>query len=123
MYSEKNILIVDDFPPMRRIVKTILKKLGLENVEEANDGREALIMLKEGQYDLILSDCNMPNMCGLELLKCLKENEELKNIPFVVMTAKEQEENMVEMAMAGMSDYIVKPFSPEALREKLEKLL
>jgi two-component system chemotaxis response regulator CheY len=123
MNSEKKVLIVDDFETMRRIVKSILKTLGFTNVDEAKDGVEALEKLRGDTFDLILSDCNMPEMDGLELLQTIKKESDLKAIPFVVMTASDQEEKMIEMAKAGMDDYIVKPFTNTALNEKLEALL
>ena len=116
------ILIVDDFSTMRRIVKTCLRQIGFENVTEAEDGAVALQKLKSASapFQLIISDWNMPNMMGIDLLKAVRADETLKTTPFVMVTAEAQQENVIEAARAGVSNYIVKPFTADALQSKLE---
>ncbi|RZB35769.1 MAG: two-component system, chemotaxis family, chemotaxis protein CheY [Desulfobacteraceae bacterium Eth-SRB2] len=116
------VLIVDDFATMRKILKNILKKIGLKNISEADDGKSALKILKKENFDLILSDWNMPEISGLELLNRVKSDNELKNIPFVMVTAEAQKDNILEAVKAGVNSYIVKPFTPETVREKLNKV-
>ena len=117
-----NVLIVDDFATMRRIVKNILRQLGFTNISEADDGKTALQALKKGKYDLILSDWNMPGMPGIELLKAVRSDDELKNIPFLMVTAEAEKEDIVEAVKLGLSNYIVKPFTAETMSEKLRKI-
>ena len=117
------ILVVDDFATMRRILKGNLRQLGFSNILEAEDGRLALEELKKNKVDLIISDWNMPNMTGLELLKAVRGDESLKQIPFVMVTAEGQKDNVMEAAKAGVSNYVVKPFTPDTLEEKLKKVL
>jgi two-component system, chemotaxis family, chemotaxis protein CheY len=117
------ILIVDDFASMRRIVKGTLKSIGFNNFIEAEDGVIALKMLEKEKIDLIISDWIMPNMNGLEFLKAVKGNEKFKKIPFVMVTAEGQKGNVLEAINAGVSNYIVKPFTPETLQAKLKKVL
>ena len=117
------ILVVDDFATMRRILKGNLRKLGFSNILEAEDGCIALEELKKNKVDLIISDWNMPNMTGLELLKAVRGDESLKQIPFVMVTAEGQKDSVMEAAKAGVSNYIVKPFTPEIFEEKLKKVL
>lgn len=114
------ILVVDDFSTMRRIVKTCLRQLGFENVTEAEDGAIALQKLKTSSFSLVISDWNMPNMMGIELLKAVRGDESLKKIPFVMVTAEAQQENVIEAAKAGVSNYIIKPFTADMLQQKLE---
>lgn len=114
------ILIVDDFSTMRRIVKNCLKQLGFENVTEADDGKNALEKLKNNQFKFIVSDWNMPNMMGIELLKAVRADPQLKDIPFLMVTAEAQKENIVEAAKAGVSNYIIKPFTADVLQQKME---
>ncbi len=123
MDLKKRILIVDDSASMRRIVRLILQSLGFTNVEEAEDGREALASIRSQQFELVLSDCNMPNMNGIELLSTLRQDSELNDIPFIVMTSTDQKETLLEMVKAGASDYIEKPFQADALKAKLAKYL
>jgi two-component system, chemotaxis family, chemotaxis protein CheY len=118
-----NILIVDDFASMRRIVKGTLKSIGFNNFIEAEDGVIALKMLEKEKIDLIISDWIMPNMNGLEFLKAVKGNDKFKNIPFIMVTAEGQKGNVLEAINAGVSNYIVKPFTPETLQAKLKKVL
>jgi two-component system chemotaxis response regulator CheY len=123
MDLSKRILIVDDFATMRRIARKILQSLGFANVDEAQDGEAALASIRSQQFDLVLSDCNMPNMNGLELLSTLRQDSELNDIPFIVMTSSDQKESLLEMVKAGASDYIEKPFKADALKAKLVKFL
>ncbi|MFZ0450494.1 MAG: response regulator [Desulfatiglandaceae bacterium] len=117
------VLIVDDFATMRRIVKGVLKQLGFSNIVEAEDGSAALSELKKDPVGLIVSDWNMPKMSGLDLLKAVRGNASLKDIPFVMVTAEGQKENVIEAVKAGVNNYIMKPFTPETFSEKLEKVL
>ncbi len=116
------ILVVDDFSTMRRIVKTCLKQLGFENVTEAEDGQVALTKLQTQEFKLIISDWNMPNMMGIDLLKAVRASDNLKAIPFLMVTAEAQKENVLEAAKAGVSNYIVKPFTSDQLQTKLEAI-
>jgi len=117
------ILIVDDFATMRRIVKNILRQIGFTNIQEADDGSTALEVLKTNTIDLIVSDWNMPKMTGLELLKAVRADDQLKQIPFLMVTAEAQKQNVIEAVKAGVSNYVVKPFTAEQISEKLEKIL
>lgn len=116
------VLVVDDFATMRRIVKGVLKQLGFNSIVEAEDGTNALDTLKKEKVGLIVSDWNMPKMTGLDLLKAVRGDNDLKEIPFIMVTAEGQKENVVEAVKAGVSNYIVKPFTPETFNEKLEKV-
>lgn len=122
--SDKNIrfLVVDDFSTMRRIVRNLLKELGFTNVDEAEDGQVALHKLKTQSFDFVVSDWNMPNMTGIELLKALRADAQLKTMPFLMITAEARRENIIEAAMAGANGYIVKPFTAATLEEKLNKI-
>lgn len=117
------ILIVDDFATMRKVIRNLLKQGGFENVVEAEDGAAALKMLKSQQVDFIISDWNMPNMSGLELLKAVRADDELKALPFLMVTAEALKDNVVAAVKAGVSNYIVKPFTAEVLNEKIEKIV
>lgn len=117
------ILVVDDFPTMRRIVKTLLKQNGFHNFVDAEDGEQAYRVLQEhGDFELIISDWNMPNMTGLEFLKTVRADSKFKHLPFLMVTAEAEKENIIEAVKAGVSNYIVKPFTGQALRDKLEKI-
>jgi two-component system chemotaxis response regulator CheY len=116
------VLIVDDFATMRRIVKNILRQLGFTDISEADDGKTALKALKKEKFDLILSDWNMPEMPGIELLKAVRADDELKDIPFLMVTAEAEKGNIVEAVKLGVSNYIVKPFTAETMSEKLGKI-
>ena len=118
-----NVLVVDDFATMRRIVKGVLKDLGFKNIIEADNGVSALKELKTEEIGLIVCDWNMPKMTGLDLLKTVRSDDKFKEIPFIMVTAEGQKENVVKAIKAGVSNYIVKPFTPETLKEKLEKVL
>jgi two-component system chemotaxis response regulator CheY len=116
------ILVVDDFPTMRRIVKNILKQLGFENIEEAEDGAQAYSKLKSGSFGFVISDWNMPNMDGLAFLKAVRNDPELKGTPFLMVTAEAEKNKVIEAIKSGVSNYIVKPFTAEILKEKMEKI-
>lgn len=116
------VLVVDDFATMRRIVKGVLKQLGFNDIIEAEDGDLALKELHKENVGLIVSDWNMPNMTGLDLLKAVRADAKLKNTPFLMVTAEGQKENVVQAVQAGVSNYIVKPFTPETFSAKLEKI-
>jgi len=117
------ILIVDDFATMRKVIRNLLKQGGFENVAEAEDGAAALKVLKSQPFDFVISDWNMPNMSGLELLKAVRADEELKGLPFLMVTAEALKDNVVAAVKAGVSNYIVKPFTAEVLNEKIEKIV
>jgi two-component system chemotaxis response regulator CheY len=120
--NELKFLVVDDFSTMRRIVRNLLKELGFTNVDEAEDGVVALQKLKSGTFDFIVSDWNMPNMTGIELLRAVRADAALKHLPVLMVTAEAKKENIVEAAQAGASGYIVKPFTAATLDEKLNKI-
>ena len=117
------VLIVDDFATMRRILKDNLRRMGFSKIVEAEDGCLALEELKKNEIGLIISDWNMPNMNGLELLKSVRGDEGLKHVPFIMVTAEGQKSNVVEAVQAGVTNYVVKPFPPKVLSEKLELVL
>jgi len=116
------ILIVDDFSTMRRIVRNILKQLSFNNVDDAEDGDVALEKLKQGGYDFVITDWNMPNMTGLDLLKAIRADAQLKDLPVLLITAEAEKENVVLAAQAGVNDYIVKPFTGEVLQQKINRI-
>lgn len=117
------VLIIDDFATMRKIERNILGQLGIRNVDEADDGTTALPKIQQNQYDVILLDWNMPQMSGLEVLKAVRADPNTKNIPVVMVTAEALKDNIVAAAQAGVSDYVVKPFTAAVLEEKLQKVL
>ena len=116
------ILIVDDFSTMRRIIKNLLRDLGFTNTAEADDGQTALPMLQGGNFDFLVTDWNMPGMEGIELLKRVRADENLKSLPVLLVTAEAKKEQIVEAAQAGVNGYIVKPFTSGTLKEKIEKI-
>ncbi len=118
-----NVLIVDDYKTMLRIIRNLLKQLEFDNVEEATDGSEALAKLRAGNFGLVISDWNMEPMTGLDLLKEVRADARLKHLPFIMITAESKTENVVAAKAAGVSNYIVKPFNAETLGEKIEKVL
>jgi len=120
---QMKILTVDDFPTMRRIVKTLLRQLGYTNVSEAEDGQAALTKLKQEKFDLVLLDWNMPRMTGLELLKAIRSDDELRSLPVVMITAEGRKEDVLAAVKAGVNNFIVKPFTAGTLEEKLNKVL
>ena len=115
-------LVVDDFSTMRRIVRNLLKELGFNNVEEAEDGVQALNTLKNGGVQFVISDWNMPNMTGIDLLRSIRADAALKHIPVLMVTAEAKKENIIAAAQAGASGYVVKPFTAATLDEKLGKI-
>lgn len=123
--NEKNIkiLIVDDFATMRKVVRNLLKQVGYEDIVEAEDGVMALKALKSQKIDVIVSDWNMPNMTGLELLKAVRADEELAKTPFLMVTAEALQDNVVAAVKAGVNNYIVKPFTAEVLNDKIKKIM
>jgi two-component system chemotaxis response regulator CheY len=123
MSKDMKLLVVDDFSTMRRIIRNLLKELGFANIEEADDGVSALARLKGGGFDFVVSDWNMPNMTGIELLRAIRADEELKHLPVLMVTAEARKENIVEAAQAGASGYVVKPFTAATLDEKISKIL
>ncbi len=118
-----NVLIVDDYKTMLRIIRNLLKQIDFNNVEEASDGGEALSKLKTGHYGLVISDWNMQPMTGLELLTEVRKDSKLRALPFIMITAESKIENVVAAKQAGVSNYIVKPFNAETLKDKIEKVL
>ena len=116
-------LVVDDFSTMRRIVKNLLQELGYQNIQEADDGKTAWPMLQAGSFDFVITDWNMPLMPGLDLLKAIRADEKLKSLPVLMVTAEAKREQIVEAVQAGVSGYVVKPFTAEILKQKLDKIL
>jgi two-component system chemotaxis response regulator CheY len=120
--ASTRFLVVDDFSTMRRIVRNLLKELGYTNVDEAEDGAVALQRLKGDRFDFVVSDWNMPNMTGLQLLQAIRADASLKSTPVLMITAEARKENIIEAAQAGANGYIVKPFTAATLDEKLAKI-
>lgn len=116
------ILVVDDMSTMRRIVKNILKQLGFSNMEEAENGQEALQKLRAEPFGFVVSDWNMPVMPGIEMLRAIRADERLKHIPVLMVTAEAQKENLIEAIQAGVNNYVVKPFTAETMQEKINKI-
>ena len=116
------ILTVDDFSTMRRIIRNMLRQLGYTNIVEAEDGAEALSLLQREKVDFVISDWNMPNMSGLDLLKAIRADENLKPLPVLLVTAEALKENVVEALKAGVNNYVVKPFTAEVLKEKIDAI-
>ncbi len=116
------ILVVDDFSTMRRIVKNVLKQIGYSNIDEAEDGADALNKLKSKRYDFVVSDWNMPNLDGLEMLKEIRADEQLKGLPVLMVTAEAEKEKVVTAIRAGVNNYIVKPFTAETLKQKMQQI-
>ena len=116
------ILVVDDMSTMRRIVKNILKQLGFNNLEEAENGQEALTKLKTDTYGFVVSDWNMPVMMGIDMLRAIRADESLRKIPVLMVTAEAQKENLMEAVQAGVSNYVVKPFTAETMQDKINKI-
>ncbi len=121
---DKNIkiLVVDDFSTMRRIIKNLLRDLGFNNADEADDGTTALPMLQTGSYDLLITDWNMPGMQGIDLLRAVRADPKLSSMPVLMVTAEQKKAQIIEAAQAGVNGYIVKPFTAATLKEKLEKI-
>lgn len=123
MDKQIKILVVDDFATMRKVIRNLLKQVGYENIVEAEDGVIALKTLKSQKIDLVVSDWNMPNMTGLELLKAVRSDDDLKSTPFLMVTAEALQDNVIAAVKAGVSNYIVKPFTAETLNDKIVKIL
>jgi len=116
------ILIVDDFSTMRRIIKNLLRDLGFTNCHEADDGNTALPMLQAGNFEFLVTDWNMPGMQGIDLLKAVRADDRLKTLPVLMVTAEAKREQIIEAAQAGVNGYIVKPFTAQTLKEKIDKI-
>ena len=123
MNTNMHILVVDDFSTMRRIVRNLLKEIGFANVDEAEDGQVALNKLRAGAFEFVVSDLNMPNMNGFELLRQIRADDKLKSLPVLLVTAEAKKEDIVTAAQIGASGYIVKPFTKATLEEKVQKIL
>jgi two-component system chemotaxis response regulator CheY len=121
--TDMKFLIVDDFSTMRRIVRGLLKEIGYNNADEAEDGSVALNMLKNSKYDFVVSDINMPVMNGFELLSAVKADDSLKHLPVLMVTAEARKEDIVRAAKDGAAGYIVKPFTKATLEEKVQKIM
>jgi len=121
--STMKILIAEDFATMRRIIKNVLRQAGYQQIVEADDGVAALRKLKSDDIGLVIADWNMPNMTGLDLLKAMRNDNTLKDIPFLMVTAEAKKDNIIEAIQSGASNYLVKPFTPDMLREKIDQIL
>lgn len=122
MDKNMKILVVDDFSTMRRIIKNLLKDLGFANIQEADDGNTALPMLQQGDFDFVVTDWNMPGMQGIDLLRAIRADANLKHIPVLMVTAEAKKEQIVAAAQAGVNGYVIKPFTAATLKEKLAKI-
>ena len=122
MDKNMKILVVDDFSTMRRIIKNLLRDLGFHNTHEADDGSTALPMLKEGDYDFLITDWNMPKVNGIDLLQQMRSDPNLNSIPVLMVTAEAKRDQIIEAAQAGINGYIVKPFTANVLKEKMDKI-
>jgi two-component system chemotaxis response regulator CheY len=120
--TKMSILVVDDFSTMRRIISNVLRQLGYENITEAEDGTKALAILDTQQIDFVITDWNMPQMSGLDLLKAIRANKDKKHIPVLMVTAEAMQENIIAAAQAGVNNYIVKPFDAKTLSDKINKI-
>ena len=116
------VLVVDDMSTMRRIIRNVLKQIGYTDLHEAEDGAVGLKKLREGGFGLVVSDWNMPVMSGIELLRAIRADSDIKHLPVLMVTAEAQKDNIIEAVQAGVSNYVVKPFTADALLEKLEKI-
>ncbi|ASP46606.1 MAG: chemotaxis response regulator CheY [Colwellia polaris] len=122
MDKNMKVLVVDDFSTMRRIIKNLLRDLGFTNISEADDGNTALPMLKDGNFDFVVTDWNMPGMQGIDLLKAIRADSNLSHIPVLMVTAEAKKEQIIMAAQAGVNGYIVKPFTAATLNTKLDKI-
>ena len=122
MDNNIKILVVDDFSTMRRIIKNLLRDLGFTNTSEADDGATALPLLQSSKFDLLVTDWNMPGMTGIDLLKAVRADERLASMPVLMVTAEAKRDQIVEAAQAGVNGYVIKPFTAQTLREKLNKI-
>jgi two-component system chemotaxis response regulator CheY len=123
MNAEMKFLIVDDFSTMRRMVKSVLNELGYSKITEADDGSTALPLLRDGDFDFLITDWNMPGMPGLDLLKAVRANAKLAKLPVLMLTAEAKRDQIVEAAQAGVNGYVIKPFTADVLKKKLTKIL
>ncbi|MBK8016979.1 MAG: chemotaxis response regulator CheY [Betaproteobacteria bacterium] len=123
MSENMKFLVVDDFSTMRRIIRNLLKELGYTNVDEAEDGVAGLAKLRSGGFEFVVSDWNMPNMSGIDMLRAIRADAQLKHLPVLMVTAEAKKENIIEAAQAGASGYVVKPFTAVTLEEKINKIL
>ena len=123
MSKDLKFLVVDDFSTMRRIIKNLLHDLGYSNVTEADDGKTALPMLQAGNFDFLITDWNMPGMPGLDLIKAVRADARLAKMPVLMLTAEAKREQIIEAPQAGVNGYVIKPFTAETLKEKLDKIL
>ena len=123
MTKDLKFLVVDDFSTMRRIIKNLLHDLGYSNVTEADDGKTALPMLQAGNFDFLITDWNMPGMPGLDLIKAVRADPRLTKMPVLMLTAEAKRDQIIEAAQAGVNGYVIKPFTAEILKEKLDKIL
>ena len=123
MSKDLKFLVVDDFSTMRRIIKNLLHDLGYSNVTEADDGKTALPMLQAGNFDFLITDWNMPGMPGLDLIKAVRADAGLAKMPVLMLTAEAKRDQIIEAAQAGVNGYVIKPFTAETLKEKLDKIL
>ncbi len=121
--QDMKILVVDDFSTMRRIVKNLLRELGYNNVEEADDGTTAFEKLKSGDFDFVITDWNMPNMPGIELLNAIRKDPKLKDLPVLMVTAEAEKEKVITAVKAGVNNYVVKPFTAATLKEKIDAII
>jgi two-component system, chemotaxis family, chemotaxis protein CheY len=117
------VLIVDDFPTMRRILKNVLRQINMQNALEAQNGKEALDLLRKEEIDLIICDLLMPEMTGMELLQACKADPQISHIPFIMVTAEAQKKTVMDAIKAGVDNYITKPFTPERLQEAINKVM
>ena len=122
MDKNMKILVVDDFSTMRRIIKNLLKDLGFTSIQEADDGNTALPMLQQGDFDFVVTDWNMPGMQGIDLLRAIRADGNLKHIPVLMVTAEAKKEQIIAAAQAGVNGYVIKPFTAATLKEKLAKI-
>lgn len=116
------ILIVDDFSTMRRIIRNILKQIGYSDIHDAEDGTQAITKLKADRFDFVISDWNMPNMSGLDLLKAIRTDADLKETKFLMVTAEAMQENVIAAVQAGVNNYILKPFTAETMKERIDRI-
>lgn len=123
MSKDVKFLVVDDFSTMRRIIKNLLHDLGYPDVTEADDGQTALPLLKAGEFDFLITDWNMPGMPGLDLVKAVRADARLAKLPVLMLTAEAKRDQIIEAAQAGVNGYVIKPFTAETLKEKLDKIL
>lgn len=122
MNTNIDVLVVDDFPTMRKIIMNLLKQIGFKKIKEAENGEHALSVIKQGAVDFVITDWNMPKMTGIDLLKMIRSDTDLKSMPVLMVTAEADKTSIVQAIQAGVNNYIVKPFTAETLKEKIEKI-